>query len=368
MDWVTENIRLAFLANGQSVHTEKWLRYFVVKGYDVHLITFTAKPIKGVKIHELRYFRKFAYPIRIWNIRKAVKEIDPDILHAHYLSHYGMYGALTGFKPFVVSAWGSDVLVDSKKSMLKRYVVKHVLEKADLITVNSKSLIGTVINFGVTMKKVRLIVYGVNLKKFHQSVGKEKLKEKLKIPSSSPIIISTRSLKPIYDVETLIKAIPLVLKSNMDAYFIIVGGGSLKRKLEMMVERLRISPKVRFIDSVPHMEVAKFLRASDIYVSTSLSDATSVSLLEAMACSLPVVVTDLEGNREWIKDGIHGFLFPKRNFRVLAEKILYLLKNQDIRRKFGVVNRGIVEEKGNYEREMRNMEELYKDLLETCKA
>jgi len=101
---VADNVRLAFLASGESVHTKGWLMYFVGKGYDVHLITFTAKPIKGVKIHELRYFGKVAYPLRIWKIRKTVKEIEPDVLHAHYISHYGIYAALSGFHPLILSA------------------------------------------------------------------------------------------------------------------------------------------------------------------------------------------------------------------------------------------------------------------------
>lgn len=74
MEWVADNIRLVFLADGESVHAERWLTYFAGKGYDVHLVTFTAKPIKGIEIHELRYFGKSAYPLRIWNIRRAVKE------------------------------------------------------------------------------------------------------------------------------------------------------------------------------------------------------------------------------------------------------------------------------------------------------
>jgi len=137
---VTESVRLAFLANGKSIHTERWLRYFVGKGYDVHLITFTAKPLKGVKIHELRYFKKLAYPLRVWQIRKTVKEIDPDILHAHYVSHYGVYGALTGFHPFIVSVWGSDVLRDPKESRIRRYGVAYALKRADCITTTSKHL------------------------------------------------------------------------------------------------------------------------------------------------------------------------------------------------------------------------------------
>jgi len=342
--------------------------YFVGKGYDVHLITFTPKPIKGVKIHESRYFSKLAYPLRILEVRKAIKEIDPDVLHAHYVSHYGMYGALTGFKPFVVSAWGSDILVDPQRAMLKRLVVRYVLKKADLITADSESLMKAVMNFGVLREKVESIGHGVNLKMFRHRAENRKLRERLKISVSSLVVISTRSLEPVYNVETLIKVIPFVLRANMNVYFVIVGGGSLKRKLEKMADKLGISSNVRFVGRVSQMEVAELLWMSDVFVSTSLSDTTSVSLLEAMACGLPVVVTELEGNMEWIKNGVNGFLFPKRNFKVLAEKILYLLGNEDVRRKFGIVNRKIVEKEGDYEKEMSKMEKLYKDLVEAHKV
>jgi glycosyltransferase involved in cell wall biosynthesis len=118
------------------------------------------------------------------------------------------------------------------------------------------------------------------------------------------------------------------------------------------------------VGSVSNREMPKFLGSSDVFVSTSLSDTRSVSLLEAMACALPVVVTDLDGNRECVKDGVNGALFPRGNFRELAEKIVYLLREKDIRRKFGVANRKIVEKEADYEKEMSKMEKSYKELIE----
>lgn len=361
-------MRIAFLANGQSVHTKKWLSFFVDKEYDIHLITFTAgKRIGGVKTHNLRYFRKLAYLFRIWEVKKVVKDINPDVLHAHFLSHYGMYGALTGFRPFVVSAWGSDVLIDPKRSRLKRYVVKYVVRSADVVTVNAEFLMKSVADLGASKERVRFVGHGVDPKKFCREIKNKALKERLKIPVSSPVIISTRSLKPIYNIETLIKAIPLVLESRTDTYFVIVGGGSLRQPLKAMVDQLKISENVKFVGTVPHLEVQDFLAMSDVYVSTSLSDTTPVSLLEAMACKLPVVVTNIEGNREWVKDGANGLLFPKRNFGVLAEKILYLLGDQNTRRQFGILNRKIVKKRGNYKKEMGEMEQIYRNLVEAYK-
>lgn len=343
------------------------MKYFADRGHYVHLITFhNTDQIDCVEVHNLKYSSKLLYPIRILAVKKAIKKIHPDILHAHYVSNYGVYAAFVDFKPFVVSSWGSDVSIEPKESMIKKCLVRYVLKKADLITVDSESSIKLVMNFGAHCEKVRLIGHGVNLKIFNPLAEDKKLKEKLKIPITSPVVISTRSLEPIYDVETLIKAVPIVLRSISDAYFIIACDGSLKRKLETMADELRVLSNVRFVGLVSQVELAQLLCSSDVYVSTSLSDTTSVSLLEAMACGLPVVVTELEGNMEWIKNEMNGFLFPKGDFRMLADRIIYLLRNDDIRRKFGAINTQIVKERADYEKEMGKMEELYESLIRKC--
>ena len=99
--------------------------------------------------------------------------------------------------------------------------------------------------------------------------------------------------------------------------------------LKAKTEKLGVKEYVKFLGKIRHRDVAKYLEASDIYVSTSLSDGTSASLLEAMALSLPVVVTDIPGNREWVKNGWNGFLFPAKNPEKLAEKVVVLAKDKN---------------------------------------
>jgi len=344
---------------------QKWVRFFAERGHDVHLATFNeTSQIEGVKVRKLRYFSKLAYPFRILMVRKAVKEINPDILHAHYVSHYGVYGALAGFKPFVVTVWGSDVFIDPKKSMVKKYFVKYALKKADLITTDSVFSMKTIVDFGVDEEKVKLVVHGVDLKLFHPIENNEEFKKELCIPQNYQVVISTRNLEPVYDVGTIVKATPHVINEHPNTYFLIVGEGTLRHQLEELACKLGVAKNVRFVGSVSNRKMPKFLGVSDIYVSASLSDTRSVSLLEAMACGLPVVVTDLEGNKECVKEGVNGFLFSKGDFKALGEKIIYLVGDEDTRRRFGVINRRYVEKEGSYEKEMKKMEKLYKELVE----
>jgi glycosyltransferase involved in cell wall biosynthesis len=240
--------------------------------------------------------------------------------------------------------------------------------KADLVTGDSGSLVRAIVNLGVDERKVKLIIHGVDLRAFHPVENDETSREDLGVPQDYRVVISTRNLEPVYDVSTLIKAIPYIIGECPKTFFLIVGGGTLRHQLEELVRKLGVAENVRFAGLVSNKEVPKFLGLSDIYVSTSLSDTSSVSLHEAMACALPAVVTDLEGNRERIKNGVNGFLFSKGDFRGLAEKIIYLLRDMNERRKFGIVNRSIAEKEANYEREMSKMEKLYKELVEAYRA
>jgi glycosyltransferase involved in cell wall biosynthesis len=365
MEWVTENIRLAFLAGGgESVHARKWLTYFVGKGYDVHLITFTGKPIKGVNVHKLRYFSKLAYPFRILEVKKAVKEINPDILHAHYVSHYGVYGALTDFKPFVVTAWGSDVLIDPEKSLIKKYVVRYVLRKADLITCDAEHMREAMRRLGGVPEKISLINFGIDTRKFSPSEKSEKLRAELGI-YDSPTVISLRNLNPLYDIESLIKSIPFVLKEVPESKFVIAGRGSEETKLKELAKSLGVSGNTKFVGFIPNDELPQYLTSMNVYVSTALSDAgLSACTAEAMACGLPVIITDVADNKKWVEDGVNGFIVPIKDPKSLAERIIYLLKNEHVRMKFGKISRKIIEERNDYYKEMGKMESIYEELAE----
>lgn len=361
-------MKICYIANGESVHTRKWVKYFADRGYDVHLVTFDkTEEIQGVKIRKLRYFSRFAYPIRILNVMKAVNDVDAHVLHAHFVSHYGVYAALTGFKPLVVSAWGSDVLIEPKRSIIKKYLVKYVLKRADLITCDAEHMKEALKQLGAAPEKIRLIYFGVDTRKFSPREKSEDLKARLAI-YDSPAVISLRNLEPLYDVKSLIEAIPLVLEKIPETKFVIAGGGSEERALKNLAVSLGVSNSVRFMGFVPNDELPKYLTSMDVYVSTSLSDAgIAASTAEAMACGLPMIITDVADNRKWVQDGVNGFVIPVRDPKLLAEKIVYLLKNENVRKGFGAMNRKIVEERNDYYKEMAKMADIYEKLVERRK-
>jgi glycosyltransferase involved in cell wall biosynthesis len=307
------------------------------------------------------------YPYDTIKVRRLIKKIKPDILHVHYAVGYGLLGSLSGFHPFILSVWGSDVLVAPKESKIYKLTVELAIRRADVIHCDADHVITPLIKLGAKPEKIKLIYFGVDTQKFRPIQGSEELRQDLGL-FDSPTVISVRSLEPIYDIKTLIDSITLVLKEIPGAKFLVVGGGSQEISLKEQANSLGISASVKFTGRIPNDELPKYFNSADIYVSTSLSDAgLASSTAEAMACGLPVIITDFGDNKKWVEDGTNGFLIPLSNPQALASKIVYLIRNKEIRNRFGHINRQIIEERNDWEREMGKVEKLYQDLFESSK-
>ena len=362
-------MKICYIADAGDIHTQKWVTYFANKGHEVHLISFRplSDPITGVHLHILKELcgkiKLCKYTVNALfvfiQINKLLKQICPDIIHGHSIRDHTIITALTGFRPFVTTAWGSDVLIYPNESVIMKYAVPFTLKKADIITSDGENTKEAMIKMGIEPEKIRVIMFGVDTKKFIAGAKK----------CGSPTVVSTRRLGVVHDVETLIKAIPLILEKIPDAKFIIVGEGEQKEYLIALAESLGVLEATRFVGYVPNDELPVCLSSSDVYVSTSLSDSgLSAGTSEAMACGLPVVITDFGDNRKWIDKEYQDFVVIVKDPKVLAEKIIYLLKHEDIRKEFGLKNRKIIEDRNNYRKEMEKMENIYIELVERYKT
>lgn len=353
-------MKLCFLAGANSTHSKRWIAYFADRGHEIHWISFTPSTEGDIENVKLYLIKKNLLFNAIY-IKRLIKKIDPDILHAHYAGVNGVIGAFSGFHPFVLTAWGSDVLITAKSKM-KGPLVKFALNKADLITCDAEHMRDAMDRIGVDFQKIKLVYFGVETQKFNPGTRSEKIRSKLGI-SNSPAIISLRNFEPVYNVESLIQSIPQVLKEIPEAKFMIAGRGSQESEFKKLAKSLGCLESIRFVGWISNDELPQYLASMDIYVSTSLSDAgLAASTAEAMACELPVIITDSGENKKWVKDGENGFIVSTKSPNALTEKIIYLLKNEDVRLKFGKFNRKIIEERNSYQKEMAKMETLYKEL------
>lgn len=370
-------MRICYLAPASDIHTQRWAKYFVEKGDEVYLISLEApfENLENINLHLLKLLGVrtgvFKYAIQplyvLRQLKKLIKEIKPDIVHGFPVETLTIVGGLTNFHPYIVSTWGSDVFIYPKESKLRKYTVPFTLRRADMITCDGANTEEAMIKMGIKGEKINRVLHGVDVRIFNPLCKDERLKEKLEI-SDSPTVINTRRLRPICDVETLVKAIPLVLREIPEAKFIIAGEGNQKDYLMGLAKSLNVFEAMRFIGWIPNDELPKYLSSCDVYVSTSLSDSgLSSGTAEAMACGLAVVITDFGDNRMWVEDGVNGYLIPLRSPETLASKVVHLLRNREVREEFGQVSQQIIEERNNWEVEMGKMRKIYEEQIERGK-
>jgi len=354
-----------------AVHSKRWIEAFSQKGYETFLITdkkaWMPFSPRRTPICSLPELNKQNFPKRLipntFTMVRVLRRISPDVINLQALHYYAPAIFLSNH-PYILTSWGLEVLELPQSDLIDKNLARIAAVLARRIIVDAQCLKEIWVSLGIPKNKIDVIPFGVDTNTFHPASNRDNLREQLDIKNADTLIISTRPFYAShYNIECLIKAFPLVLKSHKSVKLVLKGVGPLEAYFKRLVEKLKIAGNVHFVGLVPHHEVARYLASADIYVSTSFIDSTSVSLLEAMACGLAPVVTDIPGNREWIQDGVNGFLFPPRDSRALAEKIIQLIENPKLRELFGQRNFQIVKERAEWQKCVSRMEAIYKSLL-----
>ena len=146
-------MRIAYLSIGGHIHTRRWLEYFVERGHEVHLLTVQPSPIEGVTVHDIRTripWKPLHYAVALHQVRRILRHLSPDLLHTHFLTGYGYWGACSRFHPFIMTVWGDDVYLTPHQSFLKGRLARHVLREADLVTGDSRDILDHAIAMGLT--------------------------------------------------------------------------------------------------------------------------------------------------------------------------------------------------------------------------
>lgn len=353
----------------RSVHSYRWIEAFHQKGYDVSFIsdfpTWLAPRPQGVPTYVLPALNIHNVQRRLvpnaLSITRILKKLAPDFVHIHTQHHYAPFVTISRI-PFILTSWGLEVLMLPRMNFFRKALANYVAMEARKITVDAECLKQIWVSMGVPEQKIEVIPFGVDTNLFNTHVTGQSIRKILGIAKDDIAIISTRSFFPHYNVECLIKAAKLIVKEHSNVKFIIKGGGPLKEYIKGLAQKLDIAQYMRFVNVIPYHEIPRYLAAADIYVSTSFIDSTSVSLLEAMACGLPPITTDIAGNREWIRNGFNGLLYPPKDYGTLAEKIAHLVEDQDLRKQFGESSNQIIVERAAWEKCVSQMEAVYQSL------
>lgn len=360
-DRAVSPLRLAFLGDPASVHVQRWLGYFVERGHAVHLIvtaeragqaeaaaaeaaadaanamsdgSFAEPSLRGVSIVALAPYPRSRWPLAgiveaRSAMRAAVRAVQPDVLHAQYLTGYGWLARVSGFRPYVVTTWGSDIYLDAPASLKSRLFARLALSAAAMVTADSRDLAAGAIRFGARESAVRIVQFGVDTDRFAPGSDPAALRTRLDL-GNRRVILSPRAITPLYAHDTLIRALP-DLPDDVVAVFVEYNADAVTvASLRNLAAELDVSHRVRFAPAIRHQDMPDYLRLADVVVSTPRSDGTPVTVLEAMAVGTPVIATDLPSLREWLADLDPEALVPVGDGAALAAAIRAVLSRDRV--------------------------------------
>ena len=316
-------MRVALVSYSNNSWTAHFLQHCLGLGHSVRVISFSPEALPHSDVVNIEGKPKWRMPKLLWfftrlpHVRKALRDFRPDVVMATYLSSNGLAAALTWPGPLVVSAWGGDVLRQAgylpAPEWLLRPMMRFVCRRADQVHVVSDELADALVRFGVQRGPITCFPLGVSMSEFSMRDDRD--------PSTPLRVVCTRRHEEVYGNRVLIDALALLRDEGIEIHCTFVGGGPL---LESLVERsraLNLESRVNFVGEVRQNDLPDFLRAADVYVSASSSDGTSSSLLEAMACGLFPIVSDITANRPWVQHGRNGLLFAVGDAASLADAI-----------------------------------------------
>ena len=366
-------MKILILSDPSSSHPIKWVNSPHSKGLEVFLFGLSkydpAQYDCNIQIESLKTpdnikarldgsLSKVIYLFSYPRLKKIIRTFKPDILHAHSASSYSLLGALSGFHPFAISVWGTDIYNFPQKSNFLKEVLIYNLKKSDMLFSTSKIMAEETKKY--TNKKVNIVPFGIDTETFKPKKTKNYFSE-------NDIVIGTiKSVEKKYGTEYLVTAFKKVKENhpNLSLKLLIVGGGSMISHIKTLVANLGIESDVQVTGFVSYNKIPGYHRMLDIYVAVSTEDSESfgVAILEASACETPVIVSNVGGLPEVVDNNITGFIIPHSNVEVLVEKIELLL-DEDLRKKLGKAGRTRVKNFFNWDENVIQMIKNYEEIL-----
>lgn len=284
-----------------------------------------------------------------------------DVVHAFdfYTNLFGLPAARLARVPVVLASRRDTGDVWSPP---RRFALRLAYRLADAVVVNSEAARRGLWAEGFAERRVRLLRNGVDLEQFSANGNRAEVVRRLGLPGNGPWVATVSMLRAEKDHESLLAAVPRVIRRVPSARFLIVGAGPTEARLRALVASQGLTDSVLFLGD--RGDIPELLQAVDVFVLPSLTESFPNALLEAMSMSLPVVATTVGGVPELVEPGRTGYLVPPRRSELLADRIAFLLERPDLRAAMGRAARTRVEAQFDIRQAVKRFEDLYEEMLE----
>lgn len=365
---------ILYFAPCNNYHTYKWAKYFSLFGYRVDVASLEQcesneiKNLPNVDVHWLGSssnprggsLQKLGYLATVNKAKSLINELNPNIIHAHFASSYGLVCSLACNRPFYLSVWGNDVYEFPRKSYVHRRILSYVLKKCSWLFSTSAAMAEETKKY--VDKPITVTPFGVDMELFHPSLRDRN--------GDQTIVVGTvKALERKYGINTLLEAFAIVCNRRPDVDFKlrIAGKGTIEEELKELAERLELAEKVTWLGFVPQEQAAWEWANFDIGVVASENESESfgVSAVECQACGTPLVITDIPGLMEACDGGRSALVVPRRNPKALADAIETLADDPARMERMRLAERNYAERTYEIRDCFRRVESIYLRNLET---
>jgi glycosyltransferase involved in cell wall biosynthesis len=360
--------RVIYFSRDYTNHDLRFLSALAETDYEVFYLRLERRPqqledrplpvdIRRVKwVGGTKTANIFDGPNLLLDLRKVIQRIEPDLIHAGPIQRCAFLVALLGFKPLISVSWGYDLLYEANRNWFWRFATRFTLRRSAIIIGDCDTVRKKAIEFGMPDEKIVTFPWGIDLSSFI-------LREFPAENGNQFTLLSTRNWEPLYGVDILAKAFVKAAQQVEGLRLVMLGNGSLASDLRGIFKRGGVLDRVLFPGQVSHTELPKYFQMSDLYVSTSRTDGSSISLIEALASGRPVIVSDIPGNREWVEPGINGWWFKDGDEEDLSRVILTAIDHRQQFSGMSKAARQIAEDRADWGKNFSNLLAAYEVAL-----
>lgn len=345
----------------------------VESGHQIHLLSY--KPVdhpwtgleKLVDLTQLTNLRKLRFAWwGLW-IRRYVRRIRPDILHAHQLTGAGWLGAMANYHPFVVSGWGSDILLEPHKSGLRRLLINLVLRRCDALTVPSALMYHDAASLAASEARLHLIPWGIETDIFHPHPNDRlATRHRLSLAPDAKVILCPRGVRRIYNIHIILEAIRPIIRQEPKLRLVILLKSVDEAYLSELKQLVIANELDEFVRWLPARktpaEMACLYRMADAVVSIPSSEGYGFTVYEALATGCPTIISDLPAFEDELISGIHTLKVPVADIVQTGRALMNLLADETLRQNLHQNGLNIVQGKGSGNR-LAQTEALYRQLI-----
>ncbi|MFH2104584.1 MAG: glycosyltransferase family 4 protein [Chloroflexota bacterium] len=303
-------------------------------------------------------FRWSDVPLLTSSLKQILHKVKPDLVHAGPIQTCAFITILTGFRPTLTMSWGFDLMEDAYRNRCWKWVTGYTLKRSTFFTSDAEVTRQRAIEFGMNPERIVVFPWGVDLHHFSPDVSRETESE-----DRSLTLFCNRSWEPCYGIDVLIKAFIAICKKQDDIRLLLLGDGSQAAFIRQVLEREGISDRVVFAGTINSTNLPRWYRSADLYISPSHVDGSSVSLMEALACGIPCLVSDIPANKEWVSEGKNGWLFPDGDSNALAAKVLHIYEMRRSLDKVCAAARVTAEEKADWKKNFSTLLNTYQRMV-----